>query len=129
MLCSHIVILWGGNVNIRTAWPNLSGFLTIPSPAQSIRSWLNVFGNLQMKDSETSIFSILFLTPFTILLIFQECRVSSSTVFFAEYCTVPFFGIGEITVPQSASIVLFFWFFVKIRGKKITIYYCGNPSL
>ena len=35
-------------------------------------------------------------------------RVSSGTVFFAEYCTVPFFGNGEITVPQSASIVLFF---------------------
>ena len=46
--------------------------------------------------------------------------MSSGTVFFAEYCTVPFFGNGEITVPQSASIVLFFWFFVKMRGKKIT---------
>ena len=42
-------------------------------------------------------------------------RVSSGTVFFAEYCTVPFFGNGEITVPQSASIVQFFLFFVKIK--------------
>ena len=41
--------------------------------------------------------------------------MSSGTVFFAEYCTVPFFGNGEITVPQSASIVQFFLFFVKIK--------------
>ena len=40
-------------------------------------------------------------------------RVSSGTVFFAEYCTVPFFGNGEITVPQSASIVLFFMIFCE----------------
>ena len=50
----------------------------------------------------------------------NNLRVSSGTVFFAEYCTVPFFGNGEITVPQSASIVLFIWFFVKMRGKNIT---------
>ena len=47
-------------------------------------------------------------------------RVSSGTVFFAEYCTVPFFGNGEITVPQSASIVLFFFDFCENEGKKIT---------
>ena len=48
-------------------------------------------------------------------------RVSSGTVFFAEYCTVPFFGNGEITVPQSASIVLFFWFLWKWGGEKLLV--------
>ena len=49
---------------------------------------------------------------------YKACRVSSGTVFFAEYCTVPFFGNGEITVPQSASIVLLFLFFCENEGKK-----------
>ena len=47
--------------------------------------------------------------------------MSSGTVFFAEYCTVPFFGNGEITVPQSASIVLFFWFLWKWGGEKLLV--------
>ena len=47
--------------------------------------------------------------------------MSSGTVFFAEYCTVPFFGNGEITVPQSASIVLLFDFLVKMRGKSLLV--------
>ena len=46
--------------------------------------------------------------------------MSRGTVFFAEYGTVPFFGNGEITVPQSASIVLFFFDFCENEGKKIT---------
>ena len=44
--------------------------------------------------------------------------MSSGTVFFAEYCTVPCFGNGEITVPQSTSIVLFFFIFCENEGKK-----------
>ena len=47
-------------------------------------------------------------------------RVSSGTVFFAEYCIVLFFGTGEITVPQNASVVLFFHFFCKNEGNKFT---------
>ena len=46
------------------------------------------------------------------------CQV---VLFFAEYCTVPFFGNGEITEPQSASIVLFFFNFVKMRGKRLLV--------
>ena len=47
--------------------------------------------------------------------------MSSGTVFFAEYCTVPFFGNGEITVPQSALIVLLFLIFCEKEGRKVEI--------
>ena len=48
-------------------------------------------------------------------------RVSSGTVFLAEYCIVLFFGTGEITVPQNASIELFFHFFAKMRGISLQV--------
>ena len=63
----------------------------------------------QQSCSETSLESTLKKTGKTL---HPNYRVSSGTVFFAEYCTVPFFGNGEITVPQSASIVQFFFYFL-----------------